>query len=209
MRAVIVQARMNSRRLPGKVLLPLNGRTVIGEVLERCKRISADVVVCAIADDELSNEIVPFARAAKVAVFRGPEDDVLSRYYKIAKAIGAKTIMRITADCPLICPELCDEVFAKLDREEADYCSNVWPRTFPQGLDCEAFTMVALNDAYYMAKPDEREHVTTWMRRANIKRVNVESPWKIEGRLTLDTEDDYRVICAAFGHEPFQRLRAA
>jgi spore coat polysaccharide biosynthesis protein SpsF (cytidylyltransferase family) len=90
---------------------------------------------------------------------------------------------------------------------EADYTSNIDPRTFPQGLDCEAFTMEVLEMAMRHG-PDE--HVTTWMRSSpEVNRVNVASPWPIEGRLTLDTEDDYRVICAYFGHEPYQRLRAA
>lgn len=204
----IVQARMNSSRLPGKVLLPLNGHTVIGEVLTRCKKIKGiDEVVCAVpygVHDKLTKEAGKFA-----TVIHGPEDDVLDRYYIAALKTRADIIMRITADCPLISPELCGAVLQKLIDEKADYASNIEPRTFPKGMDCEVFTHGALLDACMYSDQDDCEHVTPWMRRSAMKRVNVASPWPIEGRLTLDTEDDYRVICAAFGHKPFEHLRAA
>jgi spore coat polysaccharide biosynthesis protein SpsF len=201
----IVQARMGSTRLPGKVLLPLNGHTVIGEVLTRCKKIAGvDEVVCAIpADAALLAEAARYC-----AVIVGPEHDVLARYMRAAEKHGAGIVMRVTGDCPLISSELCSEVLAKLKKHRADYASNIEPRTFPQGMDCEVFTWDQLNLAHHLSK--EREHVTTWMRdNPCTKRVNVESPWKLDGRLTLDTEDDYKVICAAFGHGPYQRLQAA
>jgi spore coat polysaccharide biosynthesis protein SpsF len=208
----IVQARLGSTRLPGKVLLPLNGHTVIGEVLTRCKRIpGVDEVVCAIPSREfkLADECLKF-----VSVMYGSESDVLERYCEAAESCGADIIMRITGDCPLISPELCGEVLATFKREGADYASNIEPRTFPKGLDCEVFSRNLL----FLANDEdhEREHVTTWMRSARpwtgVKRVNVASPWPIDGRMTLDTMDDYKTICAAFGHEPYdtyKRLRAA
>jgi len=201
MNVCIIQARMGSARLPGKVMLPLNGHTVISEVVARCWQIPGiDLVVVATPDDVIEKEIGSVCK-----VVRGPEHDVLSRYVKAARETDAKVIMRITADCPLLCPELCGLVLNALPGH--DYASNVEPRTFPQGYDCEAFTFETLYRAGM--ESDEREHVTTWMRSADIKRVNVRAPFKMEGRLTLDTEDDYRVICAAFGHEPYQCLRAA
>ena len=205
MRSVcIVQARMGSTRLPGKVLLPLNKHTVIGEVLTRCKRIPGiDEVVCAIpADASLFQEAAKYC-----SVIVGKEYDVLGRYCLAASKHDADIVMRITGDCPLISPELCGEVLAKFKREGADYASNIEPRTFPKGLDCEVFSRNALFFAY--EEDDDREHVTTWMRRAKIKRVNVASPWPMDGRLTLDTWDDYAVICAAFGHETPKHLQAA
>lgn len=205
----IVQARMGSTRLPGKVLLPLNAHTVIAEVLTRCKAIpKIDELVCAIPDTKENNKLAD--EAGKYAkVFRGAEHDVLGRYRAAAVAHSADVVMRITGDCPLLSPELCGEVLAARDYANADYASNIEPRTFPQGFDCEVFTRTLLERAHEDAHDSEREHVTTWMRRAKIHKVNVSSPWKLDGRLTLDTEDDYRVICAAFGHEPHQRLRAA
>ena len=188
-------------------MLPLNGHTVIGEVLTRCWKIPGiDYVACTVPtdDDKLAYEAFNYAD-----VIRGPEHDVLLRYMLAATELEADVVMRITADCPLLSPELCGAVLRKLQDENADYASNIDPRTFPQGMDCEVFTYAALKRSEEEARDDEREHVTTFIRRANFKRVSVASPWPIEGRLTLDTEDDYRVICAAFGHPPYQCLRAA
>lgn len=201
MKAVIVQARMGSRRLPGKVLLPLNGHTVLEEVLTRCRRIGADMVVCAIPFSD-SEALTRVAMRVADKVFCGQEADVLGRFVGAANHIGADVVMRITADCPLICPALCAEVLSKVP--EYDYASNVHPRTFPKGLDCEAFTIEALRQAHLYS--DEREHVTTWMLKAPIRRTNVASPWKLEGRLTLDTWEDYQTIWASFTGE---HLRAA
>jgi spore coat polysaccharide biosynthesis protein SpsF len=200
---------MGSKRLPGKVLLPLNGHTVIGEVLTRCWKIEGvDEVICAIPDTDENAELEHIA-SFNAGVVRGPEHDVLGRYCIAADKAQADIIVRVTGDCPLISPELCGAVLEKLKTEDAEYASNIEPRTFPQGMDCEAFTMNTLAAAHCLAKPDEHEHVTTWMRRADVDRVHVVSPWPLEGRLTLDTEDDYRTICAYFGHEPYQHLRAA
>jgi spore coat polysaccharide biosynthesis protein SpsF len=191
----IVQARLGSTRLPRKVMLPLNGHTVLAEVLFRCHRIpSVDMVLCATPDKEIADEAWRHGFKAHV----GSEHDVLGRYYEAAKSVGAKTIVRITADCPLISPDLCDEVIKALVRNKADYASNVHPRSFPKGMDCEAFTFETLEQAHRNAGPDQREHVTTWMLTADIKRANVISPWKLDGRLTLDTWGDYETIKACF-----------
>ncbi len=203
----VVQARTNSNRLPGKVLLPLNGHTVIGEVLSRCWRIPGiHEVVCAIptGDAALAKEALHYG-----PVTFGPEDNVLFRYYQAAVAHEADNIVRITGDCPLISPELCGAVLGRLLCSNADYASNVHPRTFPQGMDCEAFTFATLKRAEREALDDEREHVTTWMLRADIDRVNVASPWVMQGRLTLDTFDDYQTIRASFDSPSDQRLRVA
>jgi spore coat polysaccharide biosynthesis protein SpsF len=197
MKVCIVQARMGSKRLPGKVLLPLNGHTVVGETLTRCKQIRGiDRVICAIPDTQ-ENDKLELETEKYCKVVRGPEHDVLTRYFRAAPE-DATHVMRITSDCPLISPELCGAVLQKLIDFDADYASNVDPRTFPQGMDCEVFTIATLHHAHYHAGPHEREHVTTWMRSANIGRVNVSSPWRLEGRLTLDTWDDYQTIRASF-----------
>src|SRR5262245_9161569 len=128
----IVQARLGSKRLPGKMLLPLNGHTVIGEVLTRCLKIpGVHQVVAAIPthDFDLAKEAAKYCPTVS-----GPEDDVLHRYYSAAYVYGADNIIRITGDCPLISPELCGAVLGRLICENADYSSNVHPRTFPHGL---------------------------------------------------------------------------
>jgi spore coat polysaccharide biosynthesis protein SpsF (cytidylyltransferase family) len=205
---------MGSRRLPGKVLLPLNGHTVISEVIERCQKISGvDQTVCAISEAPGNDALASTITAAGISFIRGSETDVLSRYVRAAQETEASVIVRITADCPLISPELCSQVVTLRQFLNLPYASNVGePRTFPKGLDCEVFTLECLLDANRFALGEEREHVTPWMRRINMearKFSTVNSPWPIEGRLTLDTDDDYRTICAHFGHEPHQHLRAA
>jgi spore coat polysaccharide biosynthesis protein SpsF (cytidylyltransferase family) len=202
----IVQARMGSTRLPGKVLLPLNGHTVIGEILARCQRIAGvDEVVLAVPDTP-ENDRLAYMASGYVSVHSGSEHDVLDRYFTAAND-RVDIVVRVTGDCPLICPDLCASVLDKLKAERADYASNIEPRTFPKGLDCEVFTGELLSRA---ADRGPDEHVTTWMRSAvGVKRVYVTNPWTIEGRLTLDTWADYEVICAAFGHEADQRLRPA
>ena len=180
----------------------MNGHTVIAEVLTRCKRIAGvDLVVCAVprGDTRLIEEASKYA-----AICEGSEFDVLSRYVDAAEWYRADIVMRITGDCPLISPQLCGAILKSL--EDADYCSNVCPRTFPKGLDCEVFTTSLLLEADQNATGDDREHVTPWMQQHAANKVNYLSPWQLDGRLTLDTEDDYKTICAAFGHEPYQRL---
>lgn len=174
-------------------------------MLTRCRRISGvDEVVCAIPDTPENSQLGRVAKGYG-PVFRGSELDVLQRYWRCAVLFEADIIMRITGDCPLISPQLCGAVLAQLINQNADYASNIEPRTFPKGLDCEVFTIGAL-----AVKEDPDEHVTTWMRNSRIvNRVNVSSPWPIDGRLCLDTEDDYKVICAAFGHEPYVSRKAA
>lgn len=202
---------MGSKRLPGKVLLPLNGHTVIEEVLTRCKRIpGVDQVVCAMPTGK-SNQPLSDVALKHVTVWHGPEQDVLTRYREAAEFVGADVIVRVTGDCPLICPELCGDVVEEQRLGGADYVNNITePRTFPQGYDCEVFTYALLVRAQRNATAGEREHVTTWMREArDVSRTSLSCNWPLEGRLTLDTEDDYKVICAYFGHEPYQHLRAA
>ena len=207
----IVQARLGSKRLPGKVTLPLNGHTVIGEVLTRCKRIpGVDEVVCAIplGESELRQEAEKYCR-----VSCGPEDDVLRRYAIAAEVFEADIVMRITGDCPLISPELCGAVLRGLMRTGASYASNIDPRTFPRGLDCEVFTREMLEKATSEATDlYDREHVTPWMQRrsrSECRRISVQNKWPIEGRLCIDTEDDYKVIKAHFDNESKASLRAA
>lgn len=193
MRAVcIVQARMGSQRLPGKVLLPLGGQTVLAHVLTRCKRIRGlDDVVCAVPDEARSVDIETEAFAAGAKVFRGPERDVLARYHGAALAYDADVVMRVTADCPLINERVCADVLMLLYSSGADYASNVYPeRTWPKGMDCEAFTFGTLQRAHEEATDAyDREHVCPWMSR-NVGVASLPGPG--DGiSYTLDTPEDY------------------
>lgn len=209
----IVQARLASTRLPAKVLLPLNGHTVLEEVLRRCKRIPVvHHVVAAIPDTEDCDVLLPFIEKQHVSVTRGPELDVLARYAKAAQEHDADIIMRITSDCPLVNPNLCGAVLSLRDMHDSVYASNVYPaRHFAQGLDCEVFTRTALDAANRDAiDPCDREHVTPLIQRnagqgiALLKSMDDTSHL----RWSLDTLDDYLTILKVFD-EAHPDIRAA
>ena len=205
--AVIVQARFGSSRLPGKVLLPLDGRPALAAVLDRCKRIPGiDVVVCAIPDEHASDSVAAAAAECGVVIFRGSEHDVLDRYHQAARFVGASVIMRVTSDCPLIDPALAGKVLSLLGEPETDYVCNNMPPLWPHGLDCDAFRAEHLaRAARETTHAYDREHVTPWLRRnPALRRINVDGPGSgVERhRWTLDYPEDYaffRALSAALG----------
>ena len=193
--AVIVQARMGSTRLPGKVMMEIAGHSALEHVLARCRAVpGADVLCCATALDSSCDVVADEARRCGAKVFRGSETDVLDRYHRAARAVGAEVVLRVTSDCPLIDPEVCGEVLGLRHETAAGYACNNKPRTWPMGLDCEAFTADALERAAGQAtKPYDREHVGPWMaRNPSIKRVNLPCPGGTlaEQRWTLDFPED-------------------
>lgn len=205
--AVIVQARLGSSRLPGKVLKPLARGTVLEEVLRRCRAIpGADLVVCAVPEDGKDDPVVAEALRCGAIVTRGSETDVLDRYLQASKAVGADVVMRVTSDCPLIDPEVCGAVLDLRAAEGADYACNNMPPSFPHGLDCEAFTRDALELAWRQAiAPEDREHVTPWLRRApEIRRAVLAGPGGNFAHLrwTLDFPEDYSFLKEVFGLLP-------
>lgn len=203
--ACIVQARHNSTRLRGKVLLPLpTGRSVLQEVLWRCQQIpGVDVVVAAVADDPDSDALLPHVPEGVVTV-RGPEFDVLARYLKAAEAVNADIILRVTSDCPMIDPDLCGRVIQARRETGVDYACNNMPATFFHGADCEVFTIDLLRQANEIGDdeyPENRQGVDVWMREApSITRWNLtrNGPSQAHIRFTLDTIEDYEAICAEF-----------
>ncbi len=203
--AIIVQARLGSTRLPGKVMMDLAGRTVLWHVLSRCRAIpGADVVVCATTTAAADDAVVAEAERCGAVVFRGSESDVLDRYHGAAVAVGADVVMRVTSDCPLIDPEVCGAVLRLRAEQGADYACNNMPPSWPHGLDCEAFTMAALSRAAAAAtQPNEREHVTPWIRSAVcLRRANLAGPGGATARLrwTLDYPEDLAFFRAAAAH---------
>lgn len=198
---------MGSSRLPGKVMEPIEGRPVLAHVLDRCAAIpGSDTVVCAVPDEEASAPLEAVARECGAQVFRGSEKDVLARYLGAARMAKADIVMRVTSDCPLIDPEVCGEVLALRARENADYAANNMPRSYPHGLDCEAFTTAALAEADATTRePYDREHVTPWLRRAPpLKRANLHSgDASLETqRWTLDYPEDLAFFRAVFAALP-------
>jgi spore coat polysaccharide biosynthesis protein SpsF len=207
--ACIVQARIGSTRLPGKVLEPIGGTPVLIHVLRRCQTISGiDEVVCATVEGPDGEPIADLAKRLNLVVFRGSETDVLARYHGAAHAVGADIIMRVTSDCPFIDPEICAAVLRLREEDNADYATNNMPPSWPHGLDCEAFTVSALDEAYATATdPYDREHVTPWIRRNRaFRRVNLAGPGGdlAEQRWTLDYPEDL-----AFLRELYARFAPA
>lgn len=204
----IVQARMGSTRLPGKVLMNLGGVTVLGRVVNRLRRASLiDQVVVATANSAPNSAIMRECEDLSVECFAGSEDDVLDRYYQGSRAYSARNIVRITSDCPLIDSDLVDETICVFRQKCADYSSNVCPRTYPRGLDCEVFTAAALERAWKETRQAyEREHVTPYFyehpelfRLAFIRGEQDHSQY----RWTLDTSKDLKLlreIYARFGN---------
>jgi len=163
----VLQARMSSTRLPGKVLAPVAGAPMILrqiERLRRARRLQRIVVATSIrADDDPLTEIL---ETAGVPVHRGDLDDVLGRFIGALDAFGpARTVVRLTADCPLADPDVIDATVSRFEESGADYASNVAePRTFPKGLDVEVMTAAALRRAAVeTSDPHDREHVTPYL----------------------------------------------
>jgi len=165
-RIAIIQARMGSHRLPGKVLMELGDRPALAWTVSAARCIPGiGGVVVATGDDSSNDPIASWCAENDVDVHRGPEGDVLARFAGAARAAQADIVMRLTADCPLLDPEVCGQVLMLLEMGNVDYASNVDPASWPDGLDCEAFPAEALFLADAEAqRPHEREHVTPSIR---------------------------------------------
>ncbi len=198
----IVQARMGSTRLPGKVLRDLAGKPMIERVLERVRCAgSVDETIVATSDLPGDDPLADWLATRHHACFRGSEPDVLARFAGAAAQAGADAIVRITADCPLTDPGVIDEVVAafRAGQPGLDYGSNVLPRrTFPRGLDTEIFTRTALEAcAREAADASSREHVTPFIyrhpERFRLHGVEADADYS-EHRWTVDTPEDFELI---------------
>jgi len=198
---IIIQARMTSTRLPGKVMLPLCGVTVLEMMFKRLAPFH-DQLIVATTNDGSEAPIVELCNELGIRSYRGDTDHVLSRYYECAVHFGAKqgdTIVRLTSDCPVIDPDIIAECIDTYETSGADYCSNTMSRSYPRGMDCEVFSFIALDKAYREAEtPFETEHVTTFIHttqkemfvHAEVKDSEDNSRF----RLTVDEPDDYAMV---------------
>lgn len=202
----IIQARVGSTRLPGKVLLDLKGKTVLNHVVDRVKKSKyIDEVIVATTDLEQDDKIVDECNKIGCKYFRGSESDVLSRYYLCAKENKADIVIRITSDCPLIDFNIIDNMIEKFlykQNSNIDYMNNTLEPTLPRGYDVEIFSFRALVKANFEAKLDyEREHVTPYIYfnpdKFNLSLFRYRYDYS-KYRLTLDTKEDFEVISSIF-----------
>jgi len=201
----IVQARMGSTRLPGKVLLDIQGKPLLQHVIERVSQSKfIERIIIATTTDKKDEAIVKFAETRRLPYYRGSEDDVLDRFYQAAKQYRVTTIVRITPDDPFKDPAVIDRVIGcyMTNRDAVDYVSNTIKPTYPEGLDIEVFSFQALETAWREArKPSEREHVTPyiWGHPELFRLVNIENEEDLSQlRWTLDTEADLQFARAIY-----------
>lgn len=195
----ILQARMSSTRLPGKVMADVLGMPMIGRQLERlarCKQI--DKLVVATSDDASDDPLANWCTENGIALYRGSLRDVLARFSSAAKAYKPTQVVRLTADCPLADPSVIDQLIEQHLRGNFDYSNNCWHPTFPDGLDAEIVTAPWLEKLSQVASTAmEREHVTYYfqahkddIRWSELKR----NPPRPELRLTVDNPEDLALV---------------
>ena len=197
----IIQARMGSTRLAGKVLLKVKNKPILDYVIYRLsKSKKIDDIILAITTSKKDDVLEEYAIKKSVKYFRGSEDDVLSRYYLAAKKYNADYIVRITSDCPFIDPEIVDNIIERHFNEGADYTANILKRTYPRGVDTEVINFEAIKQAYENAETSfQKEHVTPYIARQpeKFKLLSIEAKGKMRRpdiRVTIDTKEDYKLI---------------
>ncbi len=198
---IIVQARMGSTRLPGKVMMEISGKPMLAILIDRLKRSDmADEIIVATTTDCRDDVIVRCAEEAGARAFRGDELDVLARYYEAAKEHKLDIVVRVTSDCPLADPYLIDEMVRSfLSSPGIFYLSNTITRTYPRGFDAEVFSFNALEDACKNARKDhEREHVTPYIYENLAVKAYVCDDDSSAFRVTIDTADDFRHVSEVF-----------
>ncbi len=204
---VIIQARMGSTRLPGKVMKDLYGKSVLAHEIERVKQSKIiDDIVIATSTHNKDDIIEKEALYIGVKCYRGSEDDVLSRYYYAAKENHADVVIRITSDCPLIDPNVLNEMIQFYNCNKYDIVTNggsdLSKRTYPRGLDIEIFNFKVLQEAFLNATEKyRREHVTPYIYENTEKIYYYQNSIDYSKyRWTLDTEEDWKLIETIYGY---------
>ncbi|SOC16699.1 cytidylyltransferase domain-containing protein [Thalassospira xiamenensis] len=196
-----IEARMNSSRLPGKVMMPVLNRPMIGYLIDRLKAVpSLDGIVLATTTNEVDNILVDFAKSEDIHVFRGSENDVMSRVIEAADSVDADTIVEITGDCPIIDPDLVEQTILLYKKNKADYAANSFFSSYPDGMDTQVISTASLKKSASMTSdPLDREHVSRHIVNNDqiFKHVYLIAPpslhWPGLG-LTLDEQADFDLI---------------
>lgn len=196
---LIIQARVGSTRLPGKVLKDISGKPMLWHVINRVKKAKLiNQIILATTNKKEGLPLIEIASEEGIESYAGSEEDVLDRYFQAATKYKADVIVRITADCPLIDPKVMDKAIEHFMKGNFDYVTNTIKYTYPDGLDVEVFSYNALKKAWTEAKfPSEREHVTSYMRKhiEKFKIENVENDENIGHlRWTVDEEKDLEFV---------------
>ncbi len=201
----IIQARMGSTRLPGKVLKEINGKPLLSYQIDRLSHSEKiDKIVIATSDLARDDEIVDFCIANNVEYYRGSESDVLTRYFECARIHNPDTVVRLTADCPLCDPKVIDSVISKFQESGVDYCANTIPietSFFPDGSDVEVFSMKALEKANFEVSDTHfREHVTFqfWQDDCYTSTQLLGNKDYSKYRITVDYPEDFEVVKCVF-----------
>ena len=197
----IIQARMGSTRLPGKIMKEVNGKPLLLYQLERVKKSKLiDKIVIATTTTKKDDLIINFCEQYNVDCYRGSEEDVLARYYEASQQFGGEVIVRLTSDCPIIDPSIIDKTIKYYidNLPYYDYVSNTIERTYPRGMDVEVFSIKALRKAFLESKlKADREHGTAYMYSKAYK-LNIGSVSNnldlSKHRWTVDTIEDFKLI---------------
>lgn len=196
---IIVQCRMNSKRLPGKILKKVLGKSLLEYLIERLLRVRKVNDICiACTTNKEDGAILDLANKYNLSTYCGSENNVLERYYHAASKYKYTDIVRVTSDCPLIDPSILNEIIIKYySTKNIDYISNSLKRTYPLGMEAEVFSFKSLQTSYKEVKNDfDKEHVTPYIKR-NIffkKKGIVLKKIMNKYRLTLDTKEDFFLI---------------
>jgi spore coat polysaccharide biosynthesis protein SpsF len=207
----IIQARMASTRLPGKVLLDLQGKPMLLRMIERVNQSnSIDRVLVATSTDSADDAVAEACQREKIPFYRGSQDDVLERFYNAALSVQAEAVVRLTGDCPLSDPGLIDEFVEVFQSGKFDYVTNVLRPTFPDGLDLSVFSFQTLQAAHENAVlMSEREHVVPWIWKntdfgngtGRYRALNIEAPTDLSAeRWTVDDAADFKLVSEVFAH---------
>lgn len=201
----IIQARMSSSRLPGKVMMKIAGMPMLWHIIYRLKRADLiDDVAVATTDRETDAPVVKLVEDSGAGVYSGSEEDVLDRYYQAAKKFAADVVVRITADCPLIDPRVADRVVRRYLAGDCDYAANTIRYTYPDGLDVEVFSYAVLEIAWREARwASEREHVTPYIRKkaARFRLASVENEVDLSSlRWSVDEKEDLEFVRQVYEH---------
>jgi len=202
-----IEARMNSTRLPGKVLLPAGGKPLLAHLVQRLKKIDQlEEIVLATTTDESNDLLEDFSQQYQISHFRGSEEDVMGRVVGAAQSVRGEVIVEITGDCPLIDPNLVAQCIEFYLKHDYDYVSNCHEKQFPLGMETQVFSLETLEKSYSMTDdPLDREHVTIHIKKHPeiFKQIQVPTPplyHRPEISVTLDEPHDYELIKKIVDH---------